>query len=364
MATPREQGDPASGGGHGPRLRLRRLLLALLGGAALVAGAVALIGHVAQFSRLRDGLRDMSPWWLALAVCGKATGYGGYVAAYRDVARMLGGPRLRGWAATRIVGLGFGATVIGSAAGGLATDYWALHRAGCTSVDALRRVLGLNTLQWLSLGVLAAAAGVCALLGLAHHVPPGMSVTWPCVVAFCVAGGTWAGAARRNDRLAAMPVAGGARAAWPARAVAELRRALAVAIGGLVFPREVLRRPGAHTGGALGFPMYWVGDMVCLFACLQAFGASLGLAALVLAYASGYVATALPLPVGGAGGVEAALALCLHAVGLPLATALLAAVVYRGVSFWLPIVPALALLPTVPGLTHELDGLAGERPAA
>jgi hypothetical protein len=44
---------------------------------------------------------------------------------------------------------------------------------------------------------------------------------------------------------------------------------------------------------------------------------------------SGYVATALPLPGGGSGGIEAALAFSLHAVGVPLAPALLGVLVYR-----------------------------------
>jgi glycosyltransferase 2 family protein len=91
---------------------------------------------------------------------------------------------------------------------------------------------------------------------------------------------------------------------------------------------------------------------------VRAFGAEIGLVALVLAYATGYVATALPLPVGGAGGVDAAMTLALTAVGLPLAEALLISVTYRGVSFWLPIAPALALLPTAPRLSRDLAEIA------
>jgi uncharacterized membrane protein YbhN (UPF0104 family) len=50
-------------------------------------------------------------------------------------------------------------------------------------------------------------------------------------------------------------------------------------------------------------------------------------------------------------------------VGVPHAAALLAALVYRFFTFWLPIVPALALFPTVKSLDRELahipDGRAG-----
>ena len=42
-------------------------------------------------------------------------------------------------------------------------------------------------------------------------------------------------------------------------------------------------------------------------------------------------------------------------VGLPLAPALAGVLVYRLFNFWLPIVPALAFLPTVKQLRHLFD---------
>lgn len=75
---------------------------------------------------------------------------------------------------------------------------------------------------------------------------------------------------------------------------------------------------------------------------------------LVLAFATGYVASSLPLPAGGSGAFEAATTFSLHAVGVPLAPALLGVLVYRLFSFWLPTVPALVLMPTVRDLSAEL----------
>jgi hypothetical protein len=74
----------------------------------------------------------------------------------------------------------------------------------------------------------------------------------------------------------------------------------------------------------------------------------------VLAYATGYVITALPLPAGGAGATEATLASALHLIGVPFGPAVLAAVLYRVFAFWLPIIPALAFLPLAPGLADDL----------
>ena len=246
------------------------------------------------------------------------------------------------------MGIGFGAFVAGSAAGGLAVDWWALRRAGCDGHDALRRVLGFNTLQWAALGTFAALAGLAVVAEEAPEVPTAMALAWLVGVPLCFAGGLWASDPKRLDRLSRIPPVPPLRPVTPRALVrwawAGLRVGLADAIGGLRYVRPALRHPVRHRAGVLGYALYWVGDLFTLYACVRAFGAEIGLAALVLAYATGYVATALPLPVGGAGGVDAAMTLALTAVGLPLAEALLVSVTYRGVSFWLPIAPALALL--------------------
>ena len=84
----------------------------------------------------------------------------------------------------------------------------------------------------------------------------------------------------------------------------------------------------------------------------------------MLAYTTAYVVTSLPLPAGGAGGVEAGLAFSLNAIGIPLAPALLATLVYRFFTLWLPIAPALAFLSQLPKLAEELPRVEREAPAA
>jgi Mg2+-importing ATPase len=356
---------PGTGDVGLPRLRPARVVLLIALGLGLVAGVVGLIGHIADFSKLRDALDEIDPIWLLPAVAGKVAGYTGYILAYREVAAMRGGPRLDAWMVTRIVGIGFGAVVAGSAPGGLAVDWWALHRAGCAGHEAFARVIGFNTLQWASLGTFAALAGLLVLLGAASEVPTGMAIGWLVTVPLCFVGGWWASAPGRIERFSQVPkgeplerLAPGPLVRW---AWTGLRAALADAIGGLVYVRIALRHPLQHRAGVLGYAIYWAGDLLTLYACARAFEVELGLLALVLAYATGYVATSLPLPVGGAGGVDAAMALALTAVGVSLADAILIAVSYRGVSFWLPILPALALLPTAPQLSRDLGELAARQ---
>ncbi len=117
---------------------------------------------------------------------------------------------------------------------------------------------------------------------------------------------------------------------------------------------DLLRRPLAHSAALAGFPLYWAGDILTLYAALRAFAVHPHLVPLVLAYVSAFVLTALPLPAGGSGGVEAGLTFSLNAVGIPLAPALLATLVYRAFTLWLPVGPALALLPQVRVLDREL----------
>jgi hypothetical protein len=94
--------------------------------------------------------------------------------------------------------------------------------------------------------------------------------------------------------------------------------------------------------------LYWAGDIACLWAALQLVGGKqITISALILAYSGGYVLSRRSLPAGGAGVVEIALTLALVGMGVRFAPALVAVLIYRLFNFWLPIVPALTLIPTI-----------------
>lgn len=325
----------------------------------LVVGVVGLVGKAADFSRLLDALRTADWAWLVLCVPGVVAAYAGYIAAYRDAARVGNGPELPYRVAGGVVTVGFGAFVVGSAAGALALNYWALHRAGAPRREAVRRVLGLATLQWLALGVAAALAGAASLVG-AGSAPAAMSLAWLSAVSLCIALAAYLTSPRLARRLTAEPSSPPRRrglrglGGWT-RYV--LRESLADALGGVVYVRLLLTSPRRYPSGVLGYPVYWGGHLLCLYSGLRAFGVHIGLASLVLAFATGYVATSLPLPAGGTGGIEAAITYALHAVGVALAPALLGVLAYRLFTFWLPIVPAVALLPALRHLGAKLDAV-------
>src|SRR4029453_7271976 len=116
--------------------------------------------------------------WFPVCLVGLFCAYTGYVLGYREVARMHGGPSLPLWTVCRIVAIGFGANVLGSAAGGLAVDFWALHRAGAGVHGSARRVLGFNTLEWALLGTGASVAALAVLSGAGSGGPLAETLSW------------------------------------------------------------------------------------------------------------------------------------------------------------------------------------------
>ena len=96
-------------------------------GAALALGATVGIAWAAGFSHVVHELGHFDPIWLPVAFGMELAAYLGYVVAYREVARVEGGPRLGLGRAGAIVAAGFGVFVI---RGGFVVDRQALESAG------------------------------------------------------------------------------------------------------------------------------------------------------------------------------------------------------------------------------------------
>jgi uncharacterized membrane protein YbhN (UPF0104 family) len=320
----------------------RRVVLMVVAGIALAIAAGVAIGKAASYARLLHELQSAQAAWLSLCLLGEVLAYTGYVVAYREAAAVDGGPRLPVLRTLRIVAAGFGAMVLATGAGTLAVDYWALRRAGSSTRDALARGTALNTLEWAVLGAAATVAAAALALGVDGGAPWGAMAPWLVAVPLCFVAALWVSADSRHERLSAE--SGG-----------PFRRLFGVAVRGVRLVRLLVSDRAWHRGhGVGGALVYWAGDLLCLWGGLRAFGVQLGLAALVFAYATGYLVAALPLPAGGAGGVDAAMTYALTLVGVPLAPALLGVFAYRLFNFWLPVLPALAVIPTMRRASRSL----------
>jgi uncharacterized membrane protein YbhN (UPF0104 family) len=321
----------------------RRPLLVLLVPAALALGAVAGLADLAGGERLERAAHNLHPAWLVLCLGGELLAYAGYVLAVRDTAKVDQGPTLSFGLSLRTVVAGFGVFAATRTSGGFAVDYWALRSAGEDRDGAVARVLALGALEYAVLAPAALCSALALLIGGAD-VSLALTLPWLAVIPGALVA-AWLSSPKRAPRYTA------------ARHGGRLRRLFAHSVAGLSILRAMFVAPPREHGlGLVGTAAYWAGDIACLWGALQVFGnPRLSVPALILGYATGYVLTRRSLPAGGAGVVEIALTFALHWVGFPFVRALLGVVVYRLFNLWLPMVPALAVLPAVDELRRELD---------
>jgi uncharacterized membrane protein YbhN (UPF0104 family) len=306
-------------------------------GLFLAAGVWVLIGQLASFHRLGDALRHADPAWLVLSVGATAAGYLGYALLFRSVATVAEGPQPPLPLVLRLTVAVFGASVIATSAGRLGSEYWAFRRMGEPAPQAWSRSLAINVWFWAVLGALA-WSGATALLIAGGRAPLSLEVAWIIVLPACAAP-AWLLSSAKRRHLAED------RGGWA-------RRGLAAALRSLVLLRGLhgRRLRAATTGGLL----HWGAELLTVWAALRAFGVDLSYGSLVLAYATGYVVTMVPLPAGGAGAVDAASTFALTLVGVPLAPALLATLVMRLATYWLPLGVAAVQFRSVRRLGDDL----------
>jgi len=119
----------------------------------------------------------------------------------------------------------------------------------------------------------------------------------------------------------------------------RLLRARLAPVLGQVVPRllSVVQQPRKLAEGIGGMLLLTGAYILCLAACIRALGDSVPIASIAVVYLTGSaLGSAVPTP-GGLGAVEAALSAGLTAAGLPGATAVSAVLLFRALTFWLPV---------------------------
>jgi uncharacterized protein (TIRG00374 family) len=164
------------------------------------------------------------------------------------------------------------------------------------------------------------------------------------LLGFGVAAGTQQDFSFKPPMWAVLIVAGTLIAAGALFLLAPIRRLIWKRIGPLlkqVGPRmvTVAQTPSKILEGVGGMLLLNFGYILCLAACIEAFGGDLSIAAIAVVYLTGSViGQAAPTP-GGLGAVEAAMAAGLTAAGLDAGLALSAVLLFRVITFWIPTVP-------------------------
>jgi uncharacterized membrane protein YbhN (UPF0104 family) len=305
-------------------------------GVAYILASSAGWAHVARVTEARHA------WaWLGVCLAGELVAYAGYVLTVRDMARVLDGTGISLAASVQTVVGGFGVFAATRSSGGFAVDYWAFRKAGATQRDAAARAVGLGLLEYVVLSLFALLAALALFFRVDGRASD--STTLPSLLILpALAIGFYLTSPKRARRLS-RPTG------------SFLRRQFASLVAGGVTVRQLLLSPREHGAGALGNAAYWAGDILCLWAAFQILQVRASVSVLVLGYAGGYVLTRRALPAGGAGFVEASLTLALFWMGLPFTRTLVAVMIYRLFNFWLPIIPALALLPALKQLRQRFE---------
>jgi uncharacterized membrane protein YbhN (UPF0104 family) len=303
-----------------------RSLVVTTGVAALLfLAALAVMSLIAGWDDVTGRLELRLSFWFAVAFAAEAASFAAYVFAYRSVAAIEQGPQLSLREATALVAFGFGAFL---AKGGAALDSKALSTSEGREHEGEIRVMALDALEHAPLAPAACAASITLLAyglrkpGLDFTIPWATLVPLGAILAFV--------GVRHRDRFLGQE-------GW--------RGKLGQVLESIRILFQLAREWRRHWPAFLGSTVYWAGDVVCLWACLQPFDAAPRFAAIVLAHAVGYSLTRRTLPFAGAGIVEVLMPLTLVAAGAPFAGAILGVIAYRIFNLWLPLVPAAAALP-------------------
>jgi uncharacterized membrane protein YbhN (UPF0104 family) len=278
------------------------------------------VAWVAGFGHVAHRLHVVQPIWFLVAFGAEAVAYLGYVLSYREVSRVERGPEMPVRDALAAVSAGFGAFV---AQGGFAVDLHAFRETGISDREARVRVLGLGALEYALLAPAACITAIVLLISGVEKPAPALTLPWAIAVPLGFVAALWAVGHRQRFH---------GKEGW--------REKLAQGLDSIYVLRCLFSRK-QHLAAPIGTAVYWFGDIVCLWACLQAFThGTPDIELLLIGYATGYALTRRTLPFAGAGAVEALLPFALSWTGISLAAAVLAVFAYRVFNLWLPLVPA------------------------
>jgi uncharacterized protein (TIRG00374 family) len=328
-----EEGDD-----HGLEIN-RRTVLSL--GAFLLLSLAALYFLLPQLAGLEDTWRrieDGSPYWMLVALLFGCGMFFSYVAMFRGIFLRAGSGRIDWRASYQITMAGLAASRIFAAggAGGLVLTAWALRRSGMR-----KRIVADKTLTFLILTYMPymAALIVCGLglrLGIFNGPAPfGLTVV-PAIIAIILTAIGVSTALVPTDlqrRLEGFARGHGQLGKWAQR----LANLPASASAGMRDALRHLRHPDPALAGAV---LFWAFQVAILWASFHAFGDAPPLAVLTQAFFVGMFGNLLPMP-GGVGGVEGGMIAALAAFEVDAGQAVVAVLLFRAVTFWLPLIPGV-----------------------
>lgn len=320
--------------------RPARRLLRLLALALVVEYLV-----VPQIAGTRNSwhlLLNASPAWLAVALGAEALCLMSYAALTQQLLPTPGRPTFGRVLRVDLATTAVSHLVPGGSAAGLGLGYQLLTDAGVPGVDAAAakatQAVGsaaiLNVILWAALVSSIALHGVSAVYG---------TVALAGLVLLSVAAGLLIGMRTRRDQISA----------WLGRTLGRLpfleaeRVRVAVCDAAAYLDNFTADRPLLARASLLA-AANWLLDALALWACVRAFGHTLGPDGALVPYGIANVLAALPITPAGLGVVEAFLIPALVGFSVPRGVAILGVLAWRALSFVLPIPVGLAAYVSLP----------------
>lgn len=323
-----------------PIFTTRRLIQTLVVVLVLLGGIYFLFPKLVGLGDALSRLDEAEPVWIAVAVGFNVIAYGTYIALFKAV---VGGDALRlRWSETYEINMaGVAATLLFSAggAGGIALTYWALRKAGMKRRDVARRMVAFVSLHYAFYPIAIIVFGILLRTGVLNGKSSVELTIIPAAVAgFLLIVGILItlippDVERRLTRFAHTE---------------RSRQWLAVAgkvpatLGeGFRFALSLFAHPSKGGLAVLGAAGFWAAGIGVLWASFHAFGVQVPLAVVVQGFFLGMVANLFPLAPAGVGAVDAGMIGAFVLFGIPEETVFPAILVFRFVSFWMPIPPGI-----------------------
>jgi uncharacterized membrane protein YbhN (UPF0104 family) len=318
LAALRDRIRSEVGGPPAQPVRIRRFrLLSLVTGVATVV-AVYLVGTQLAEVPIGDVVGQADWRWVIIAVAALVLNYVG--AAYAVLGFVPEPVPFRRTLAAQVT-LGFVRLVGPVAVSGSAINLRLLTKAGVPGPLAAASVAAYQLGAFVVTVPLIAGLGVASGLSVSGLRPS--TATLAVATAAVVAGGLL---------TLLPPIRRRIRRLWDDFARSGISRLL-----------DVLSRPRKLAEAVGGILLQTLALVACFYASVRAVGGTPDPAALAVVQMVGHtVGTAAPTP-GGLGAVEAALTAGVTAIGEPAAVAVPAVLLFRIISFWLPILPAWLL---------------------
>jgi uncharacterized protein (TIRG00374 family) len=307
-------------------------------------------------------LDDADPLWIGIAVVANVAAYATYIALFKAV---VGGDVLRlKWIETYEINMaGVAATLLFSAggAGGVALTYWALRKAGMARREVGRRMVAFVSLHYVFYPIALILFGVLLRTGVMN----GKDSVELTIVPAAIAGlllilGVLITLipADLDHRLTRF-----AHSERSHQILDKVGKVPATLGEGFRFALSLFTHPSRGGLAVLGAAGFWSFSIAVLWASFHAFGVHVPLAVVVQGYFLGMVANLFPLAPAGVGAVDAGMIGAFVLFGFPSETVFPAILIFRLVSFWMPIPPGIFAFFQLRKTVHrwEVEGLPVQR---